>query len=316
MDLYTKVEEQEFRDLIREGGSFEIPSLSEAKESRTLTTTSDGSLVPRDALAELSVMLYDKLSDFSAAEALGITVIDTKSGQPFPVITTNNQGGAAGAAEASEVSETANPSFTRVFLDAFKRIAVVQVSNELVSDSYLDDLLEELSTLMAQAVARIVDPEFLVGSGNNRPSGLVNGISSFAGGSSITLAKLFELSTSLDASYYRGDAKQNLRWGMAASTWQAIANIGSTGEDRTKALSDDKPLVLYGYPVVLSSHIPTSGRPVIFGHFGRAYVARRVGTLDWSNSSDFANDLTVGRVTQRVDGKVRDAEAARAYVVS
>ena len=57
-------------------------------------------------------------------------------------------------------------------------------------------------------------------------------------------------------------------------------------------------------------------RPVMFGHFGRAYIARQTETdVSVSAGALFKQDSKIARVRVRVDGRVRDSSAVVAIVV-
>lgn len=306
MDEYIKIsDEAEFRNEILNGALFAL---------RALAVGSDAGVVEPDYLANVGYQLYDKLTEYSAAEALGIDIVETNSGKDYPVIVTDNQGGAAEVDEGTDIAETPNPSFSRIVLNAHKKVALVEVTNEMITDSNIDSLVNTLSTLMARAIGRVADTSYLLGSGSGNAQGLVDNISTISGG--LTLAKLHEVATSLDAEYYRGGRNEQLRWGMSTVTWQAINNYGTTAADRDTAFTNETPLTLFGYPVILSDVFRNTGKRVVFGNFNRAYIARRVTTTAWSSEVDLKRDVVVGRVTQRLDGRVRDAEAARSLTVT
>ena len=103
---------------------------------------------------------------------------------------------------------------------------------------------------------------------------------------------------------------------------QGFSNAaGPVGTGTSAAFSDDAPLMLWGYPVVLCNDMPTGTsngtRIAVFGDFGRAVSARRVTTVASSDMSPlaFSNDQTELRHVSRVDSRVTDSSAARALVI-
>ena len=73
---------------LRSRTGIRLPTYSEARkhlEQRNITTGTEGAPVPEDALAMVTVKLYDRLKDYSAAMAAGISVYETITGNPYPV---------------------------------------------------------------------------------------------------------------------------------------------------------------------------------------------------------------------------------------
>ena len=152
-------------------------TLPPLRESRALTNTAGP--VPSDALADMSVELYDSVADFSAAESAGVMFTETPDGTSYPVIVTGTKPGARIAGENVEVIETRNASFARFYLGAHKYVSSVVVPNELFADSYLADFSATLARLAAEAIAREYDPDLVAGSGTNEPAGLRGNVSTF-----------------------------------------------------------------------------------------------------------------------------------------
>ena len=63
-----------------------------SEETRAINTVDDPNIVGSDALADLEVELYNRLTETSAAGALGIKFTETDNSLPYPVVTVNNQG--------------------------------------------------------------------------------------------------------------------------------------------------------------------------------------------------------------------------------
>ena len=318
---------QEFRTWLTEPKGAKLPSLREARnrlEARTLTVGADGELVPADAEAEFTVKLYDRLTDYSAAIDAGVMLTPTPNGADYPVIVTVDQPKARRVGEDANTTETSNITFARITLGAYKYTAQTVISNELMQDSYLEDFIDEVTDKLAEAIAREIDPLIIGGSGTNEPQGLVQNVEVGAiSGNNINPDHFFDLSTSLDPAYFRGEKKDQLRWLMSVEAYREVAEFSTTGagdaSEASRATSDDDPLYLWGYPVVLSDNmsVGTSRGDTIalFGYFGRAYKARATPLRDdVSTGALFDQDAVAVRSVVRMDGKVRDREAVKALV--
>lgn len=314
---------QDFRRALLAGGEVRLPGRVDA-ERRALTVGADGGVVAADALAAVS--LYNRLNDYSAALDAGVTVVDTPNGQPYPVVVTVNQPGAQPLAEGTELVETPNVSFSRFYLGAHKYTSQAVLTNEVLADTYVEGWVDELASLGAEGVARVFDPLLIAGSGSGQPSGLIGNVAvQRSGGTNAPSSDNFrDVAFSLNPARYRGSSRDRLRWLMSPQAFRVAAGFPSTGAgtaaETAQALSDDKPLYLFGFPVVLSADVPyatSSGTTVaLFGDFSKAYVVRRTGvSVSLSSSALFSQDAQVLRVSLRVDGRVRDASAVRALVI-
>ena len=307
---------KEFRNALLRGG-VNLPSLPEA---RTLTKVDDPGLVPTDAA--FVIKLYDRLTDYSAAMAAGITITETPEGNPWPVVVTVDQPRSRRVPEGATVRETSNITFARFYLGAHKYTGQVAISNELLEDSYLEDFVDELADKLAEAIARQLDPLFIRGTGVDQPRGLVGNVEAGAAAGNNTNPDLFlDLSTSLDPALLR--RKDQLRWLMSVEAYREVAEFAGTGAgdaaEASRATSDDDPLYLWGYPVVLTEHMALGtargSTLALFGHFGRAYQARAVPMRsDISGHAEFPMDVSLLRGVSRVDGRVRDRTAVKALV--
>ena len=316
---------RELRRRLADGEEVRLPTLGDARmliAQRDIGVGADAALVPADALADFTVMLYDRLTDYSAAVACGISIVETPDGRPWPIITTADQPQAMAQDENSTLVETANVTFRRFYLGAHKRLGQAVVSNELVIDTHIEQFMNELADLLAEAVARKIDPEYIVGSGVDESFGIVDSVSAYptATAARPTIDELLDISVSLDPAMYRKENRAKLRWLMHSTTWKEIAKSRGGSTESAHPLSDDEPLMLWHYPVVLSDDMPVGSdrgtRPVLFGHFERAYVARQTETeVSISAGALFSQDSQIARARIRTDGRVRDSSAVTAAVV-
>ena len=300
-------------------------------ELRALSTVNDSALVKPDALATLQQEVYNRLNDYSSAAALGISMMDTPDGTPFPILVTDDQGSGQGVAENAADRDTGPLSFTRTYLGAHKTTAHVPISSEVMTDNNVMNFMDYISMILAEAAARRIDPLIFNGTGTGQPRGSVQDLRTHAMGANPTPTALHEATLQLNSAAYRTGEKEFLAWGMAKETYHRIttnafgSQAGPAATAEAQALSDDDPNMLWGYPVIFSDHFPSltgttaSGtRWGVFGNFKRAVVARKVGNIAIASETPdaFASDQTEVRVTVRFDSRVRDINAARALTVS
>ena len=304
-----------------------VDIIAEEREERALSIADDPNLQKPDALANLQVELYNRLNETSAAGALGINYVETPDGSPYPVIVVGTDQGVAVASdtEGSTNRETGDITFTRTYLGAHKYLASIPVGTEVLTDSYINNFQGELAQLLADATARVTDPMIFNGTGTGQPRGFIQDLPTMTVGANPNHEQLFTASLSLDSAMYR--EKENLRWGMHRDVYDRIyrqsfsTGAGQVAAGTARAFADDKPLTLWGYPVVLCNDMPigTSNgtRIAVFGHFGRAVRARRVSTMGASDLSPaaFTMDQTSLRHSIRIDSRVVDSTAARALVI-
>jgi HK97 family phage major capsid protein len=97
------------------------------------TTTAGGFTVPASFLEEL----FRHLVENTAVRAAGARQIITPEGRDMPVPKTTGHGGAALVPENNAIPES-DPAFGQVTLGAFKYGQLIQISNELATDSGVD----------------------------------------------------------------------------------------------------------------------------------------------------------------------------------
>lgn len=298
-----------------------------SEETRAINTVDDPNIVGSDALADLEVELYNRLTETSAAGALGIKFTETDNSLPYPVVTVNNQGVGAATAEGAAQRESGDITFNRIYLGAHKVVASVPATNEMLSDTYIRNNLDELVMLLSDAAARHIDPLVFNGRGvaQSEPQGFVGQLPAITVPANPNHEQLFAASLALDSAIYR--ERDYLCWGfhrdvLARIYAQGFSNsAGPTGTGTAMAFSDDKPLMLWGYPVVLCNDLPNGTangtRIGVFGHFKRAVRARYWKSTGISSESPraFSNDETDFRVSIRFDSRVVDTTAARALVI-
>jgi HK97 family phage major capsid protein len=186
-------------------------------------------------------------------------VITTLTGANFQLRADNDIANAAAAVtETSSLSsDITDISLVGTTMSAYKYLAAVKVSNELIQDTGVD-LQKYLTARFAARMARGLDSVYLKNSGG--PTGVLNGLTASvtASGSSDTdgsgaantigLGDLVALEQSLDPTY-----RANAKFMMHPNTLASLRNVKDS-EKRPifEGLNNPDGPRLLGYPVVLS----------------------------------------------------------------
>ena len=218
--------------------------------------------------------------------------------------------------ENAEIS-TSDPSWTQARLDSYKLVAATRISEELLEDNAYD-LGNVLIDQLGRSLARGEESAFLVGDGNNKPTGIFNaagggqiGVTA-ASEDSITADEVLDLIYSL-ARPYRTNAVfltndstlamlRKLKDGNGQYIWQPSLTAG-------------EPDRLLGYSIYTSPFIPSigAGQPVAaIANLDYYYVADR-GVRSFAVLNElYAMNGQVGyKATERVDGKLILPEAVK-----
>lgn len=285
-------------------------------ERRDLTTTVG--TVPTEVLNELIL----RLTQTSGVLAAAPRTINTNHGATIKVPTLQSFSTAALVAEGSAIGES-DPSISAVSMNAYKLAVLLQVSNELVSDTafdierYLGEQLgvaigTQISSLLASTDAGTTQPQGIMGTATTTG---VTGGTGLAGAP--TLANLNALWYSTPSQY----RSSGMGWVMHNSTAQYIAGLlDTTGRPLLlPSLSDSIPGTLFGAPVYVDNAVAAYGTGVASiwcGNMQRFYGVRFAGALRVDVSRDFAfqNDLITYRAIQRLDGRIINSDAGRKFV--
>ena len=210
---------------------------------------------------------------------------------------------------------TSDPSWTQVRLDSYKLVAATRISEELLEDNAYD-LGNVLIDQLGRSLARGEESAFLVGDGNNKPTGIFNATAggeigvTAASSTAITADEILDLLYSLRRSY-----RSNAVFIMNDSTLAAIRKLkDTTGQYLWQpALIAGEPDRLLGFPVFTSQYVPTmaAGQPVVgFGDVNYYNIADR-GSRSFAILNElYAMNGQVGyKATERVDGKLILPEA-------
>lgn len=302
-----------------------------AGESRSLMVTPDKpmTMAERRDLSKLTAAagantvqtsfygrLMAHLIEVSGIMAAGPTVLTTTTGEKIQVPKTTAHSAAALVAEAGLIAES-DPVFGQVDLDAFKYGTLIQVSNELVTDTSVD-LLGYLAMQCGRAVGNAFGVHAITGTGVNQPNGAITastlGITGGAGVTGkFTADNLIDLFYSVIAPYRNSPSAG---WLMRdASVGEARKLKGSDNNYLWQpGLTAEAPDMLLGKKVNTDPNVAGVGlgaKSVAFGDFSQ-YFVREVAGVRFERSDEFAfnQDLITFRCVWRADGDLVDTTGA------
>jgi HK97 family phage major capsid protein len=318
VDLSRAAEE---RRLIRQG--------ADANELRSILGdggASGGSLVVPTTTQR---SIYEYLEASISALRLPTTKINTSSGETltFPKVATHGVGTQV-IAQGTAIGGT-DPVAGTMSLGAYKYGQLVQVSNEMVTDSAFD-IIGFVTRNVARAVGRVVNADLVVGTGSGEPNGYMTAPTVFAntGGSLInpTYETLIDLQHAIVDEYRGPDAAWAMRDATAAVLRKLRDGAGGTQgaplwqPSITNGLTFGAPDRLLGFPVYTDpsiASIASNAKVICFADFS-AYYVRTAGSFVFERSDDYAfnTDLVSFRGKTRMDGDLIDANAAAVMKVN
>ena len=276
------------------------------------TATAGGNTVPTSFYDQLIAHMIE----VSGVLMAGPTVLNTDSGESIEVPTTTAHSSAAIVAENAAIGAS-DPAFAKRTLGAYKYGVLLQVSNELLSDTGVD-LEGYLAMQAGRALGNAFGAHLVTGTGSGQPTGVitsattgVTGGTGVAGG--FTADNLIDLYFSVIAPY-RNSA--SCGWLMKDATLANVRKLKDTTNQYLwqPGLVAGAPDMLLGKPVYTDPNIAAvalSAKSVVFGDLG-AYVTRIVGGVRFEQSADFAfgTDQVTFRCIVRGDGILADQTGA------
>lgn len=261
--------------------------------------------------------LYEHLIDNSAIRQTRATVLITDTGEPLLVPKTTAHGTGALVSEGGSIGES-DPTFGQARLDAYKYGVLIQVSNELATDTGVD-LVGYLARQGGRAISNASGVHYITGDGSSKPQGITT-VSTLgktaASATAITFDELIDLMYSVIGPY-----RVNGEWMFRDATLAAIRKLkDSDGQYLWQpALSGGEPSTILNRPYVTDPNMPamTTGlKSVLFGDFS-AYTIRDVNGVRVERSDDYAfgNDLVTWRVLLRTDGDLIDTTGAVKHLI-
>ncbi len=226
----------------------------------------------------------------------------------------------AGAAET-------NATFGQVKIPVHVAMATIPVSKNLLEDSAVN-LSQHLEDLAANGLGQDEDRQFLIGLGNGRPQGILNGTAAQATGSNgyhdqditrvpsgtaaaLTTAGLIAVPYAIAAQYRNGGT-----WVFNKGTLKAISQLVDTAgnlqfRNRDNQLMSGQPRNLEGYPYKESEAMPAIAAntlPIIFGDFKGYTIADRIGMslMRYDDSTTAETNSVKFVLRRRVGGQVSE----------
>jgi len=284
-------------------------------ERRDIVTTSAGAPVP----VQTANRIYQYLVEGSGVLRSNVNILNTPTGASFKLPKFTSYSSGAQYAEAAAISE-ADPTLATVTFGAYKFATLTTWSSELQQDTEVN-LGDYLSSNLATALSETYGPQLIDGDGSTEPQGIITGITtgvtSSTGTAGVPTANnLMDLFFSLGARY-----RSNACWIMKDSTLATISKLVD-GQSRyllTPSLSADVPATILGRPVFTDPSMPATGttrKSIVFADMSRYMTVRFAGDLriEIDRSAQFEQDMVVMRAVQRLDSKVVDTNAGRAFV--
>lgn len=279
----------------------------EVRDMTAGSATAGGNTVPTGFVRDL----YDYLEVFSGMRRTNATIVTTASGEnlEFPKVTSH--GTAAIVGEGTALAE-ADAAVGKLTMGAWKYGQLVQVSNELLTDTGVD-LLGFLAKDCGRAIGRATDAHYVTGNGTNQPLGIMaacgTGVTGGTGvGGSATFDNLIDLFYSVNEDY-RANGGQ---WFMKDATAGGVRKLKDTTNQYLwqPATQVGQPDLLLGAPVVTDPNVAAAGTnnlSIAFGDFS-TYIIRDVATVRFERSDEFAfsSDMVTFRCIFRTDGDLVD----------
>ncbi len=310
----SRAEDKRAEDKKRYTEAFETllrtPMMNLDSQTRAVLNTGTGSeggyLVPEEYLTTVINKLLDinvmrQISDVIRTQST--TNIPLGDGRPsFAIIAEN---GAYGTTDAS---------FGQVVLGAYKLGGIIQASDELVQDAFID-IQSYLTNLIVDGVADAEETYFTTGTGTGQAQGITIGGSlgkTTVAVGAVTIDEMLDLEYSLKSPY-----RMNAGFVMNSNTELALRKLkDSQGQYLwEQSLQVGAPNVFDGKAININEKMPdlgTGNKFAAFGDFSYFKIADR-GGLEIKRLDELyaANGQTGWRISKRFDSRVTQSEAIK-----
>jgi len=282
-------------------------------------TTGNQGVLQNDAyLAEIqkAVVEFSPVRQFARVINIGTTAID------IPRRSTTASASFIG--EVATRTETTNPDYELVNIQAHELYARADISQQLLEDAEFD-LEAEMAMEFGEQFGVAEGTVFVSGTGTNQPTGLLDSSAGIDGVSAnedtagtLQVEDLFDLAYGVKAEYARNGA-----WMLNRATLPLIRAFETSagGYIWSPSIAPGDPNTILGSPYVEATDLdaPTAGtfasgaQPIIFGDYRRAYtIVDRTGVQIQRDPFTLAASGQVRYIARkRVGGKVMIAEAAK-----
>jgi len=289
-------------------------------ETRAATLVGDGAnIVPDVFVRDLQEKILEFGSLYGATKKM--VTADNGSVQIPTIDDTANAGAWTDEGGAYNVSDFSTGSIT---MDAWKLTTGMQVSEELLKDSYFD-IESYLSTAFAQRLARTIETAILNGDGVKKPEGIIGDagtkLYTSAASGSVTstdiLTAVYELQPTARQNaviYVSDDLMKDLALEVDGNGRPLLQTAnGATAADRVKT-------TIGGYPVEVNNSLAAVAASSVSCIIGdpKRYMVRTVSNVQVKR--DEYSDMGTGMVNfychSRLDGKVVNANDSFVKIVT
>ena len=280
------------------------------------TNTTGGYAAPMfdDGQAQLQDMIIETMSP--AHNFLSYATQITIGGE-ITVPVQNAIGDATWTAENADATE-ANTTFTQLKFQPWKATRIVQISRELLSDSYVD-MQSFMAGMFGRSFDILLNSAFVNGDGSSKPTGVTDGSAealTAASATVITFDELQSLFYKLKESY-----RANGTWLFNSTTAAEIRGLKADGRYIWEPSGQlGQPDTLLGRPVAINDDCEdtaTGLKPILFGDLSYYWVTWRE-YMDFQRLDElYAVAGNVGlRAELRVDGQLTSSEAVKHIIMA
>lgn len=280
----------------------EDPEADKIFKALTEGTNADGGyLVP----APLATEIWRVLPDMSVMRRIARTM--PMQSRTLAMNSTTATPTAYWIGEA-ETKTTTSVEFSQRTLTAYKLVARVLASHELIQDANID-LVRYIIELFAEAIAEAEDKAFFTGSGTGQPTGInQETLNSQSAGASLDFDDVIDLIDLIPQSARRSPSTAFVCNQQVIKLLRKVKDsdggyIWRNGAGRTSGQVERLPDTVYGYPVWEQNHL--SQDELYFGDW-RNYIIgdRKQLTVETTNEGGdaWAKDLTDIKAVERVGG--------------
>lgn len=275
-------------------------SLQDAKAAMSVGVAADGGYTVPETFQNTVLM---KLYTFSKTRNISSS-IRTTSLTKIPV---EGDTPTFGWVEELAAYPKSNPTFGQTSISAYKMGGIIQISEELLSDSAIN-IEAYIALKIAKAMDKLESTAFTTGNGVNKPTGYLTGLA--AGANSTTAAVAAVTSDELYKIFWdlKEEYRANSTWRMNDLTLKAISALkDGQGNYIFPTLRDGSVPTLFGRPIVTDPNMAVMGAGNTFicvGDFSYYQVADRgVMSIQRLNELYAENGMVGYKVTARVDAK-------------
>lgn len=276
-----------------------------------------GYLVP----IEFDAAIVSSLENENVMRQIGRT-ITTASEHKISIVATKPT--ASWVTEGQQINFSST-TFSQISLNAYKLAVAIQVSNELLQDSFYN-LEEFLTTEFGRALARAEEEAFISGTGSETgmPQGIIPTIAAdenryiqTTASGVISADDLISLQYSLPRPY-----RKNAVWLINDESLAQIRKLKDSSQNFLwqPSLQESEPPRLLGAPVYSSPFMPTAQSAkiaVLYGDFKDYFVIGERGQKVVKPLRELyaMSDLTAFLMLERIDAVLTDTQAVKGLYV-